>query len=190
MRKLFAGILLAAALPASASISSELAAGDASVSDIINNAMAACGGSGSCQELAIADAVAAGIDITTVINLAVAAGADAKAAVSAASAAGIKAGKSVDSVLASALAADNVPAADAIGGVTAGATASGLSTEAAQTRLLLQRQRKTLTHRLLLLPLQVLQLHLQLLLAARKIRKLKRLKRQLSCHRLAQLVNL
>lgn len=31
------------------------------VSDIINNAMAACGGSGSCQELAIADAVAAGI---------------------------------------------------------------------------------------------------------------------------------
>ena len=132
MRKLFAGILLAAALPASASISSELAAGDASVADIINNAMAACGGSGSCQELAIADAVAAGIDITTVINLAVAAGADAKAAVSAASAAGIKAGKSVDAVLASALAADNVPAADAVGGVTAGATASGMSTEAAQ----------------------------------------------------------
>ena len=132
MRKLFAGILLAAALPASASISSELAAGDASVSDIINNAMAACGGSGSCQELAIADAIAAGVDITTVINLAVAAGADAKATVTAASAAGIKAGKSVDVVLAAALAADNVPAAAAVGGVTAGATKSGLSTEAAQ----------------------------------------------------------
>ena len=132
MRNLFAGILLAAALPASASISSELAAGDASASDIINNAMAACGGSGSCQALAIEDAVAAGVDITTVINLAIAAGADAKAAVAAASAAALKAGKSVDTVLAAALAADGVPAETALGGVTAGATASGTSTADAQ----------------------------------------------------------
>ena len=132
MRNLFAGILLAAALPASASISSELAAGDASASDIINNAMAACGGSGSCQALAIEDAVAAGVDITTVINLAIAAGADAKAAVAAASAAALKAGKSVDTVLAAALAADGVPAATVLSGVTAGATASGTSTADAQ----------------------------------------------------------
>ena len=132
MRNLFAGILLAAALPASASISSELAAGDASASDIINNAMAACGGSGSCQALAIEDAVAAGVDITTVINLAIAAGADAKAAVAAASAAGLKAGKSVDTVLAAALAADGVPAETALGGVTAGAAESGSSAAEAQ----------------------------------------------------------
>jgi len=132
MRNLFAGILLAAALPASASISSELAAGDASASDIINNAMAACGGSGSCQALAIEDAVAAGVDITTVINLAIAAGADAKAAVAAASAAGLKAGKSVDTVLAAALAADGVPAETALGGVTAGAAESGSSVAEAQ----------------------------------------------------------
>ena len=132
MRKLFAGILLAAALPASASISSELAAGDASVADIINNAMAACGGGAACQEQAIADAVAAGVDMTTVINLAVASGVDAKAAVTAVSEAGLKNGVSVDAVLSAALAAKGVPAAIAVGGVTAGAEKTGVSAQAAQ----------------------------------------------------------
>ena len=132
MRNLFAGILLAAALPASASISSELAAGDASASDIINNAMAACGGSGSCQALAIEDAIAAGVDITTVINIAVASGADATTVIKAASAAGLKSGKSVDTVLAAALKAEGVPAETVLGGVTAGAASSGTSVADAQ----------------------------------------------------------
>lgn len=132
MRKLFTGILLAAALPASASITSDINAGEISVADIINTALAGCGGSASCQELAIAEAVTAGIDITTAINLAVASGVNAQAAVAAASEAGIKSGQSVDAVLASALAANDVSAVDAVSGVTQGAESSGSSKTEAQ----------------------------------------------------------
>ena len=77
MRKLLAGILLTTALPAVASITSELAAGESSVADVVNGAMAACGGGSSCTEAALAETVTAGVDITAVINIATASGMDA-----------------------------------------------------------------------------------------------------------------
>lgn len=125
MRKLFTGILLAAALPASASITSDIEAGELATADIINNAIAACGGSASCQELAIEEAVAAGVDITSVVNLAIASGVDAGKAIAAATAAGLKAGQSQASIDSAIAAADgiagNLPA-------TAGGTGTGFNT--------------------------------------------------------------
>ena len=124
MRKLMTGILLAAALPASASITSELNAGG-SAADVIAQAITACGGSASCQELAIAEAVTAGVDITTAVNLAVKAGVDTKIAIASASEAGLKAGQSVESVLKAASAVEGASDTDVIAGVTNGAKQSG-----------------------------------------------------------------
>jgi hypothetical protein len=76
MRKLFTGILLAAALPASANIATDLEAG-LSADAAIANAVAACDGGATCQELAIEEALAAGIDLDSVISAAIASGVNA-----------------------------------------------------------------------------------------------------------------
>lgn len=128
MRKLMTGILLAAALPASASITSEINDG-ASAADVIAKAVAACGGSASCQELAIAEAVTAGIDITTAVNLAVSAGVDASVAIASAAEAGFKAGLSTEVVLAAAAKVEGVSDTDVIASVTVGAKNSGTDTK-------------------------------------------------------------
>jgi hypothetical protein len=78
MRKLFTGILLAAALPAFASITSDVNEGSKPADVIISEAIAACGGSAACQELAIEEALAAGIDLNSVISAAIANGVDQK----------------------------------------------------------------------------------------------------------------
>ncbi len=137
MRKLMTGILLAAALPASASITSELNSG-ATASDVIASAVATCGGSASCQELAIAEAVTAGIDITTAVNLAITAGVDTKLAIASASEAGLKAGQSVESVLKAASAVKGASDTDVIAGVTAGAKESGTDVKTVETAALKQ----------------------------------------------------
>lgn len=135
MRKLLAGILLTTALPAVASITSELAAGESSVADVVNGAMAACGGGSSCTEAALAETVTAGVDITAVINIATASGVDAKVAIATTVEAGLNAGQSFDQVLASALAAEGVSTFDAIAGATQGAENSGLSAQEAQNAI-------------------------------------------------------
>jgi len=137
MRKLMTGILLAAALPASASITSELNGG-ATASTVIADAISACGGSASCQELAIAEAVTAGIDITTAVNLAVKAGVDTKAAIASASEAGLKAGQSVESVLKAASAVEGASDTDVIAGVTSGAKESGTDVKDVESAALKQ----------------------------------------------------
>lgn len=137
MRKLMTGILLAAALPASASITSELNAGG-SAADVIAQAITACGGSASCQELAIAEAVTAGVDITTAVNLAVKAGVDTKIAIASASEAGLKAGQSVESVLKAASAVEGASDTDVIAGVTAGAKDSGTAVKDVESAALKQ----------------------------------------------------
>ncbi len=76
MRKLFTGILLAAALPAFANIATDLEAG-LSADKAIENAVAACGGASDCQDLAIEEALAAGIDLDSVISAAIASGVNA-----------------------------------------------------------------------------------------------------------------
>lgn len=131
MRKLLAGILLTTALPAVSSITSDLAAGESSVADVVSSAIAACKGS-SCAEAALAETVTAGVDITAVINIATASGMDAKIAIAITVEAGLKAGQSFDQVLASALAAEGVSTLDAIAGATQGAENSGLSAQEAQ----------------------------------------------------------
>jgi len=137
MRKLMTGILLAAALPASASITSDLNAGG-TAADVIANAISACGGSASCQELAIAEAVTAGIDITTAVNLAVKAGVDTKVAIASASEAGLKAGQSVESVLKAASAVEGASDTDVIAAVTTGAKESGTDVKDVESAALKQ----------------------------------------------------
>lgn len=132
MRKLMTGILLAAALPASASITSELNAG-ASAADVIAQAITACGGSASCQELAIAEAVTAGVDITTAVNLAVKSGVSVESAIASASEAGLKSGQSVESVLAAAGKVEGATQTEVVAGVTAGAKNSGTDVEQVKT---------------------------------------------------------
>lgn len=132
MRKLMTGILLAAALPASASITSELNAGG-SAADVIAQAITACGGSASCQELAIAEAVTAGVDITTAANLAIKSGVSPKSAIASASEAGLKAGQSVDSVLKAAGKVEGASQTEIVAGVTAGAKNSGTDVEQVKT---------------------------------------------------------
>ncbi len=124
MRKLFTGLLFAVALPASASVTSDIEAGELSASDIINNAVSACGGDASCQEAVIADAVAAGIDITSVINLAIAAGVEPLTAVTVATRAGLDAGQSEASI------AESVANSNGVGNAltaTAGGQAGGIN---------------------------------------------------------------
>ena len=84
MRKLFTGILLAAALPAFASITSDVNEGIKSADAIVSEAIAACDGGAACQELAIEEALAAGLDVDTVLSAAIASGTDATLASNAA----------------------------------------------------------------------------------------------------------
>ena len=84
MRKLFTGILLAAALPAFASITSDVNEGIKTADAIVSEAIAACDGGAACQELAIEEALAAGLDVDTVLSAAIAGGTDATLASNAA----------------------------------------------------------------------------------------------------------
>lgn len=73
MRKLLAGIILVAALPVSASVTSDIEAGVQPVEDIISNALAACGDA-ACEEAVLAEALEAGVDSATVNSVATASG--------------------------------------------------------------------------------------------------------------------
>ncbi len=75
MRKLFLGALLAAALPAFASISEDLEAG-ITADQAIAKAVAACDGSANCQFSVVQEALSAGIDVNSVLSSAVANGVD------------------------------------------------------------------------------------------------------------------
>jgi len=94
MRKLFLGALFTAALPAFASVTSDIEAGDLPVSEIISGAVSGCAGNAVCEDAVIEDAIAAGIDVTSIINLAIAAGVDPAVAVDTARNAALDAGQS------------------------------------------------------------------------------------------------
>jgi hypothetical protein len=116
MRKLFTGLLLTAALPAFASVTSDIEAGELAVSGIITNAVATCGSNAVCQDTVIEDAIAAGIDVTSVINLAIDAGIDPVVAIDVARNAALDAGQSQESITAAITASNGFNALAATAG--------------------------------------------------------------------------
>lgn len=73
MRKLLAGIILAVALPAAATLTEDLQAGDQSVEEIVSNALAGCDGA-ACEEAVLVESLEAGVDSATVNSVATASG--------------------------------------------------------------------------------------------------------------------
>jgi hypothetical protein len=106
MRKLFTGILLAAALPAFASITSDVNEGIKTADTIVSEAIAACEGGATCQELAIEEALTAGLDLNSVISVAMASGVNADTARNAAISAGHNSADISNAIVSAALALD------------------------------------------------------------------------------------
>jgi hypothetical protein len=131
---LASAIILAASTSAFADVKADIENG-ATAADLVNQAIAGCAGSSSCQETALAEILAAGVDIetvaaaavsagmsvTTVIKAAIAANIAPAAAVTAATSAAVKAGKSVDAVLAEVQSIPEVPADVAVAATSKGA---------------------------------------------------------------------
>jgi hypothetical protein len=143
---LASAIIIAASTSAFADMKADLANG-ATAADLVTKAVAACGGSNSCQELALEEMLAAGVDIdtvaaaavdagmsvTTIVNAAIAADAPAADAITAATGAAVKAGQSVDAVMAEAQSIPGVPADVALAAAGNGAVQGGASQDAVDT---------------------------------------------------------
>jgi hypothetical protein len=143
---LASAIILAASTSAFADMKADIANG-ATAADLVTKAAAACAGSNSCQELALEEMLAAGVDIdtvaaaavdagmsvTTIVNAAIAADVAPTAAITAATGAAVKSGQSVDAVMAEAQTIPGVPAADAIAAAGKGAVQGGADTDTVET---------------------------------------------------------
>ena len=143
---LASAIILAASTTAFADMKTDIDNG-ATAADLITAAVASCGGSNSCQELALQEMLAAGVDIntvaaaavdagmsvTTIVNAAIAADATPSAAITAATGAAVKAGQSVDAVMAEAQSIPGVPANVAIAAAGKGAVQGGASQDSVDT---------------------------------------------------------
>jgi hypothetical protein len=116
MRKLFTGILLAAALPAFASITSDVNEGIKTADTIGSEAIAACEGGATCQELAIEEALTAGLDLNSVISVAMASGVKADIANNAAISAGHNSADISNAIVSAALALDPTASGETITG--------------------------------------------------------------------------
>jgi len=143
---LASAIILAASTTAFADMKTDIDNG-ATAADLITAAVASCGGSNSCQELALQEMLAAGVDIntvaaaavdagmsvTTIVNAAIAADATPSAAITAATGAAVNAGQSVDAVMAEAQSIPGVPANVAIAAAGKGAVQGGASQDSVDT---------------------------------------------------------
>lgn len=143
---LASAIILAASTTAFADMKTDIDNG-ATAADLITAAVASCGGSNSCQELALQEMLAAGVDIntvaaaavdagmsvTTIVNAAIAADATPSAAITAATGAAVKAGQSVDAVMTEAQSIPGVPANVAIAAAGKGAVQGGASQDSVDT---------------------------------------------------------
>jgi hypothetical protein len=137
---LASAIILVASTSAFADVKADIENG-ATADDLVVQAIAGCAGNGSCEEAALAEILAAGVDIdtvaaaavnagmsvTTVVKAAIAAKVDPATAVTAATSAAVKAGKSVEAVLAEVKSIPEVPADIAIAAASKGAVQAGAS---------------------------------------------------------------
>jgi hypothetical protein len=137
---LASAIILAASTSAFADVKADIENG-ATAADLVNQAIAGCAGSSSCQETALAEILAAGVDIdtvavaavsagmsvTTVVKAAIAAKVDPATAVTAATSAAVKAGKSVGEVLAEVKSIPEVPAEVVIAATSKGAAQASVA---------------------------------------------------------------